>query len=77
MNIFRLMKFVNDCTASFNETTFALHVGEHFKAIFKRAYEEVAKEYETLSQSDKKRLMTKYPDFFNEDGVRKIAFVAE
>lgn len=77
MNIFRLMKFVNDCIMSFNETTFALHVGEHFKAIFKRAYEEVTKEYETLSTSDKKRLMTKYPDFFNEDGVIKVAFVAE
>lgn len=77
MNVFRLMKFVNDCLASFNETTFALHVGEHFKAIFKAAYEEVEKEYESLSSSDKKRLMQKYPDFFNEDGVIKASFVAE
>ena len=71
------MKFVNDCNASFNETVFALHVGEHFKAIFKRAYEEVVKEYEKLSASDKKRLMTKYPDFFDENGAIKASFVAE
>ena len=71
------MKFVNDCHASFNETVFALHVGEHFKAIFRRVYEEVVKEYEKLSASEKKRLMTKYPYFFDENGAIKTSFVAE